>query len=298
MESLNPGGSIKDRPALEIIRCGIEMGVIREGTVIVEATSGNMGVGLAQVCRYLGLRFICVTDNKITGQNLRLLTIYGAEIEIIEKPDPATGDLLQARINRARSIAASIGNSFWVNQYANLANARAHHRTMREIAEALQGRVDYVFCAASSCGTLRGCYEYLRMANLPAKLYAVDAPGSVIFGNARGRRLIPGHGAGLRPPLYQDQLGKRRIQVSDLECIVGCRRLMEMEGLLVGGTSGAVLMAIESIKDEIDSGANCVLIFPDRGERYLDTIFCDKWVAQHWGDSALHNEMSCRLVPA
>lgn len=292
LEGMNPGGSIKDRPAFEIIRHGIEVGAIRETTVIVEATSGNMGIGLAQICRFLGLRFICVTDTKVTGQNLHLLKTYGAEVEVISEPDPVTGDLLQARINRARKITESLKDSFWVNQYSNPANARAHYRTMAEVMTALDGKVDYVFCAASSCGTLRGCADYLRMKHLcKTTLCAVDAPGSIIFGGTRGKRLIPGHGSSVRPALYQPLLADRCIKVTDQECVIGCRRLLETEGLLAGGSSGAVFMALQQIRHEILAGANCVLLFPDRGERYLDTIFSDQWIAQHWSKSCLEPQV-------
>lgn len=280
-EGANPAGSIKDRAALEIIRDGIANGHINEDTAVIEATSGNMGLGLAQICCYLGLRFICVVDPKITRQNLRLLKVYGAEVEVVTEPDPVTGDLLQAKINRARALAASIANAFWANQYANLSNARAHLRTMDEIFTALNGEIDYLFCAASSCGTIRGCAEYLRQKDSRrTRIYVADSPGSVIFGGAQGPRLIPGHGAGRVPELYTQSLEDRSIPVTDLECVQGCRELLSKEALLVGGSAGAVVMAARKIAHEIEPGATCVMVLPDRGERYLDTIFCDEWVKE------------------
>jgi cysteine synthase A len=173
-----------------------------------------------------------------------------------------------------------------VNQYSNVYTAAAHHRTMEEICAFFNGQVDYLFCPASTCGTLRGCAEYLRKNGMDhTRIIAVDAVGSVIFGGAKGKRLIPGHGAGTRPGLYQEGLADRCIPVTDLECVIGCRLLLSKEALLVGGTAGATLMAVEHIKDQIPSGANCVLIFPDRGERYLDTIYCDEWVEKQFGCS-------------
>jgi cysteine synthase A len=152
---------------------------------------------------------------------------------------------------------------------------------MNEIIVALEGKVDYLFCPASSCGTLRGCSEYLREHGLHTKICVADSPGSVIFGGSRGRRLIPGHGAGIRPGLYRDDLADRCIQITDSESVVGCRMLLSSEALLVGGSSGATLMAVRKIANEIPSGARCVMIFPDRGERYLDTIFSDAWVTEN-----------------
>lgn len=284
LEGFNPGGSLKDRPALEILRQGIETGKINDNTVVVEASSGNMGIGLAQICGYLGLKFVCVIDPKTTLSNQHLLKVYGAEVEVVTQPDPATGDLLQARINRARQIAESTKNSFWVNQYANLNNAKAHRRTVEEIVTALHGRLDYLFCPASSCGTVRGCSDYLREHGFRrTKVCVADSPGSVIFGGSRGRRSIPGHGAGIRPALYHDGIADRCIQVTDLECVAGCRLLLSREALLAGGSSGATLMAVQKMAGEIPPGAMCVMIFPDRGERYLDTIFSDQWVMQSLG---------------
>lgn len=281
LEGGNPGGSLKDRPALEIIRQGIKNGRINQNTVVVEATSGNMGIGLAQICRYLGLRFICVIDPKTTLLNQRLLKVYGAQIKMVTKPDTSGGDLLQTRINRAREIAGSIQNSFWVNQYANSYNAQAHHQTMNEIVAALDGQLNYLFCPASSCGTLKGCADYLRKHGLPTKICVADSPGSVIFGGKRGQRLIPGHGAGVRPDLYRPGLAHRCVQITDMEAVIGCRLILSKEALLVGGSSGATLMAVSKIANEIPPGATCAMIFPDRGERYLDTIFSDEWVREN-----------------
>jgi 2,3-diaminopropionate biosynthesis protein SbnA len=284
LEGLNPGGSTKDRPALTIIKHGLETGEIRPGTVVVESSSGNMGIGLAQICSYYGLRFICVVDPKTTAQNLKLLKVYGAEVDRVEEPDPVTGEFLQARINRVQELLRTHTPSFWPNQYANLLNPRAHHQTMREILTQLEQPLDYLFCATSTCGTLRGCAEYIHSNSLPTKVIAVDALGSVIFGGQKSKRLIPGHGAAIRPDLFQDELADRYVHVTDGDCIIGCRRLVKHESILAGGSSGAVLMAVAQIKDEITAGANCVVIFPDRGERYLDTIYCDDWVNEHFSE--------------
>jgi N-(2-amino-2-carboxyethyl)-L-glutamate synthase len=292
LELLNPAGSTKDRPAMLIIKDAMKTGRIGPETVVVESSSGNMGIGLAQVCSYLSLRFICVVDPKVTSQNIRLLEAYGAEIDFVSEPDPETGEYLQARLNRVHSLVSSMDKGFWPNQYANLNNSRSHHQTMREIATTLDGKVDYLFCAASTCGTLRGCAEYIRIHDMKTKIFAVDAAGSVIFGGQNQKRLIPGHGAAVRPELYQPGLIDRCIHITDLECVVGCRRLAKYEAVLAGGSSGAVLMAVEQVKHDIEADSTCVGIFPDRGERYLDTIYSDSWVLEHFGEvSALYREV-------
>ena len=285
LEGFNPGGSAKDRPALYILREAMRTGAVKVGTVVVESSSGNLGIGLAQACRYLGLRFICVVDPKTTAQNIRILKAYGAEIDLVSKPDPATGEFLQARINRVQNLLETIEDSFWTNQYANLLNAQAHYRTtMREIATELDGRLDYLFVSTSTCGTLRGCAEYIQDHHLRTKIIAVDARGSVIFGGQAAKRLIPGHGAARRPELFRANLAVECVRVTDLDCVVGCRRLVRSEAILAGGSSGAVLMAVEKVKERIPEGATCVVILADHGERYLDTIYSDEWVFKHFGD--------------
>jgi len=284
IESLNPGGSAKDRPAISILKHGIETRSIRPDTVIIESSSGNMGIGLAMACSYFGLKFICVVDPKTTTRNIQLLEAYGAQVDMVTEPHPETGEYLQARLDRVRSLLETIKHSFWPNQYQNEYNPIAYHQTMSEILSAL-GRVDYLFCATSTCGTLRGCAEYIRDRNLQTKIFAVDAEGSVIFGGRKAPRLIPGHGAAVRPPLFRPGLADECVHVSDLDCVIGCRRLVRDEAILTGGSSGAVIMAVDKTKRQIPKDSVCVVILSDRGERYLDTIYSDAWVKKHFGDA-------------
>src|SRR5262249_38714438 len=141
LEAFNPGGSIKDRAALSIIGHALETGAIGPGMTVIESSSGNMGIGLAQACAYFGLRFICVVDPKTTRQNINILKSYGVEIDLVAQPDPVTGEFLQARIHRVKALLRSTENSFWPDQYSNIYNAVAHHQTMHEIVIALGGKV-------------------------------------------------------------------------------------------------------------------------------------------------------------
>ncbi len=286
LEGLNPGGSSKDRSAVMIIERAWEKRQIRSGSTIVESSSGNMGIGLAQACAYLGLRFICVVDKKTTSQNIGILKAYGAEVDVVCSPDPASGEFLQGRIKRVQQLLQNIPNSFWPDQYSNLDNPLAHHQTMREIDLELDGDIDYLFCATSTCGTMRGCAEYIREHNLKTTLIAVDAVGSQIFGGQPQKRLIPGHGAAIVPNIFQTNLSDDCIHVSDLDCIVGCRRLVQQEAILAGGSSGAVVTAFDRFRETLRGSKTCVLIFPDRGERYLDTIYSDIWVQENFGEVA------------
>jgi cysteine synthase A len=284
MEGSNPGGSIKDRAALQMIEDALAAGVLQAGGLVIESSSGNMAIGLAQVCSYFGLGLICVVDPKATQQNLRILQAYGAHIDLVSAPDPSTGEFLIARLNRVRQLLQAFPGAFWPDQYSNLSNSKAHHRTMAEIDRALSSNIDYLFCSTSTCGTLRGCREYVQNHCLNTIIYAVDAVGSIIFGGSRGARLIPGHGAGVRPRLFQDRLADESILVSDLECVMGCRYLLNLEGILAGGSSGAVVTAFNRVRSALPSRSTCVLILADRGERYLDTIYSDAWVREHFGE--------------
>lgn len=284
IEALNPGGSIKDRPARAIVEDALATGVMTRDSVVIESSSGNMGIGLAQACRYHGLRFLCVVDPKATEQNLRVLRVYGAEIVRVAEPDAETGEWLQARLNRVRELCEEIPGSFWPNQYANRLNPLTHYRTtMDEVVNDLGGRVDYLFAATSTCGTVRGCAEYVRAHDLGTTLIAVDALGSLIFGGPRVDREIPGLGSGIKPPLYSPDLVDRFIQVTDRDCVAGCHRLVEREAILAGGSSGGVVAAAARLRSEIPAGSHVVLLLCDRGERYLDTVYSEDWVFDRFG---------------
>ena len=281
MEKFNPGGSVKDRTALHMLHGDLRAGVLVPGrSVVVESTSGNLGIGLAQMCAYFGLDLVCVVDTRTTAQTIALLRAYGATVEVVT--DPAGGDLLGARIARVHELLATLPDAYWPNQYANPLNAAAHEQTMREIAAELD--VDYLFCSVSTGGTMRGCADYIRRHGLATKLVAVDAAGSAIFHVPTEGRLIPGHGAGRRPPLVDTSAVSEIVHVTDLECVRACRTLVAREAILAGGSSGATVAALAKIRDRIPAGARCVLVFPDDGNRYLDTIYSDSWVREHFGE--------------
>ncbi|MGK5637728.1 2,3-diaminopropionate biosynthesis protein SbnA [Streptomyces sp. URMC 126] len=286
LEKFNPGGSVKDRVALNMLLDKVSSGELVPGrSTVVESSSGNLAIGLAQVCRYFGLRFVCVVDAKTTEQNIAIIRSYGAEVEVITEPDPETGEYLPSRIRRVRELVRSLPDAYWPNQYGNPLNAAAHEQTMREIVAALDGRVDYLFCATSSCGTLRGCADYARKTGLSTTIVAVDAVGSAIFGGQPPTtRLLPGHGAAIRPALFDPRAADHVVHVSDLECVRMCRRLVDREAILAGGSSGAVVAAVDRMRDAIPDGSRVAVVFPDSGERYLETIYSDSWVTRQFGD--------------
>ena len=285
LEMLNPGGSAKDRPALRMLSAALASGRLRTGDRVVESSSGHMGIGLAQACAVLGLQLVCVVDHRAQAQNLAILRAYGARIETVEATSP-DDDLLTARLHRVREIVEGDPRAFWPNQYANLHNPAAHeHGTMKEIDEALDGQVDLVFVATSTTGTARGCAAYVASHRRSTRVIGVDAVGSALFGGRPGDRAIAGLGAGVEPPLARHAALDAVVRVDAADCVVGCRRLIRSEGILAGGSAGGVVTALERHLPRLPSGARCVVILPDRGSRYLDTVFDDGWVEERLGVS-------------
>ncbi len=287
-ERFNPGGSIKDRAARSMIEHALSTGELLPGvSTVVESSSGNLGIALAQLCSFHRLGLICVVDPRTTPQNTAIMRAYGATVETVDR-DPESGEYLPSRIRRVHELLRTVPDAYWPNQYGNEDNARAHHHTMREIHEALPKAPDYLFVAAGTTGTLRGCAEYITAEGLRTQVVAVDAVGSVIFGPPepweRGhRRTIPGHGAAVVPPLLRTGLADRVVKVTDLDCVRGCRQLLAKESILAGGSSGAVTAALLDAASWIGPGATCVAILPDGGDRYLDTIYSDTWVESRFG---------------
>lgn len=284
LEAANPGGSAKDRPAERMLRDALMSGSVAPGATVIESTSGNMGVGLAQACRYHGLKLICVVDTRAHETNVRRLRALGAEVRVVSRPDPETGDLLAARLKLVARLLETTPGSFWPDQYANESNPAAHAGgTMREIDEALAGELDYLFVATSTTGTLRGCCDHLREHDRATEVVAVDATGSALFGGVRATRRLPGFGAGVVRGLARGAGFDRLVRVSDLECVIGCRRLAHREAILAGASSGAVAMAIEALAPAMSPGSRCAAIFPDGSNGYLDTVFDDEWVERELG---------------
>lgn len=284
LEAANPGGSAKDRPATRMLEDALDAGLITAGTTIVESSSGNMGIGLAQACRYHGLHLICVADTRSHETSLRTMRALGADVRIVAPADADAGNLLAARLRLVAELLAETPNSFWPNQYANHSNAAAHAAgTMREIDEALDGILDYVFVATSTTGTLHGCWDYLRENDRPTQVVAVDAAGSALFGGSPGPRLLPGFGAGVETQLSVGAGFDHLERVCDLDCVVGCRRLVAREAILAGASSGGVMVALDRLADELAPGASCAVILADGGTGYLETVYDDSWVTRTLG---------------
>lgn len=276
LEMLNPCGSMKDRPARRIVEHGLATGELAPGMRLVESTSGNLGVALAAVARVHGLDFTAVVDPNTTPANLDLLAVHGADVDMVTDLD-ASGGYLHTRIARAQELAACPG-TMWVNQYANDHNPAAYRDTLAiEILDAVEGPIDILVAAVSTTGSLHGVARRLRTRYPQLRVVAVDAVGSVIFGGHPAPRRIPGFGASRVPELLSPDEIDQVVPVDENATRTGCHRLVDTESILAGGSSGAVIAAIDQVAHEhgrpTGRPLRIVTVLPDRGERYLDQIY-------------------------
>ncbi|MBD2848476.1 2,3-diaminopropionate biosynthesis protein SbnA [Paenibacillus sp. IB182496] len=279
LEMMNPGGSMKDRSALYMIEQGIRHGLIGADTRLIESTSGNLGIGLAMVAKIKGLKLTCVVDPKIAKTNLQIMRSMGATIDMVTERDEQ-GGYLHTRIRRVQKLLQAEPDAYWINQYANEWNWKAYYSTAaREITEQLQGPIDYLVCAVSTTGSILGFARRLRETHPALRVIAVDAAGSVIFGAPPGARELPGIGASRVPELLRREEIDEVVHVRDLESAEGCRALLNREGIFAGGSSGSVVAALTKLLPGLRPGATVVTVFPDRGDRYMDTVYDEQWLA-------------------
>lgn len=277
MELLNPGGSIKDRPALFMLQEGLKSGVIHKDSHIVESSSGNLAIALAMACKIYGLKFTAVIDPKIASANLQMLKLYKANIEMVSEKDQ-NGGYLKTRIDTVKRLCQQLPNAVWINQYANPNNWKSHYfGEAEEILNQIDRKIDYLVIGASTSGTIMGVSRRLKEKFPELKVIAVDIVGSVLFGGTSGPREIPGIGASTVPALLSPDEIDDVIYVDDYESALGCRELLEYEGIFAGGSSGSSISAIKKLIPTIPDGSCVLTLLPDRGDRYLDLVYEDEW---------------------
>jgi 2,3-diaminopropionate biosynthesis protein SbnA len=278
LECRNPGGSVKDRTALELLRRAQMDHGLEPGWSIVESTSGNMGHALAMLSAIFGYRFICVLDPKTPKANVNLVRAYGGQVEMVETPDE-TGSYQKKRIAVARSIAAQLPRCVNLDQYNNPAAIDAHyHSTGPEIFQQLGGHVDVVIGTASTGSHLSGVARYLKERLPRTHVVGVEPVGSVVFGGEFKPFLQNGTGLAFQPGNIRPELVDEVVKVSDHDAFVNCRRVAQDEGLLLGGSSGSVLEVARRVVARATGPMNIVLVFPDGGLKYLDTVYDDQWL--------------------
>ena len=278
LEGFNITGSIKVKTAIGLVEDLEQRGVARPSeTVLVESSSGNLGLALSLVCAIKGYEFICVTDPNANRATKRGMELHGAKVIVVEDRDPA-GGYLGSRLKKIDEILQSDPNAVWLNQYANIANKNVHaEQTANEIAREFD-KVDWIFVGTGTTGTLAGISERFRQEFPRIKVVAVEPVGSVTFGGAPGKRNIPGVGASVRPKLADLAKPDRIVAVNEETTVEACLSFVRDYHLPLGGSSGTVLAAVQRLAPEFRRGDTIVAISADLGEKYLDTIYDPAWV--------------------
>lgn len=269
LEYLNPAGSVKDRVAKAMIEKAEQSGALKEGSVIIEPTSGNTGIGLASVATAKGYRIIIVMPETMSVERRKLIKAYGAELVL---SDGAKG--MKGAIAKAEELAKEIPNSFIAGQFVNTENPKAHFETTGpEIYEDTDGNVDIFVAGVGTGGTITGTGKYLKNQNPNIKVVAVEPASSpVLSGGTAGPHKIQGIGAGFVPEILDTTVYDEIIKVENEDAFKMGRLIGNKEGVLVGISSGAALYgAIQIAKREENKGKNIVVILPDSGDRYLST---------------------------
>ena len=278
LEGCNPGGSVKDRTAIALIRDLQERGLLKQNSTIIESTSGNLGVALAYISESLGYRFVAVVDPKITPENSAKMQNAGAVLDKVTELDE-TGGFLLTRLRRVQHLLSSIKGAVWPNQYENPANVRAHlEGTGAEILHQMDSKIDVIFLAVSTGGTLAGVSRCLRKASPSVRVIAVDAKGSIALGGIPGSRLLTGIGASRAITLANRNDYDSVIYIDDANAFACCRALHHRTNLDVGGSSGAVIAAATQWLSEQSDPIRVVCLCPDTGANYRSSIFNDDYV--------------------
>jgi len=269
LEYLNPAGSVKDRAALYMIEDAEKRGILKEGSVIIEPTSGNTGIGLASAAAVKGYRLILTMPDTMSVERRNILKAYGAEIMLTEG---ALG--MKGSIEKAEELAKTYENSFIPDQFSNPANAQAHRETTGpEIWDDTDGKVDIFIAGVGTGGTLTGVGEYLKSKKPDIKIVAVEPKDSPLLSEGRaGAHKIQGIGANFIPSLLNKEIYDEVMVIDSDDAINAAKLLAKKEGILVGISSGAALQAaFELSKRPENEGKNIVALLPDSGDRYYST---------------------------
>ncbi len=286
VESMNPGGSIKDRIGLGMIERAEENGWLTPGDTIVEPTSGNTGVGLAMAAAIKGYKLVCVMQDKQAKEKQDLLAAYGAEVVLC--PTDVAPEDPRSYYSVANELAQRPGH-YRPDQYSNPANPRAHLLTTGpEIWEQTDGTIEIFVAGVGTGGTISGCAAYLKERRPELMVVGVDPEGSIYTAPSDDdvtTYLIEGVGEDFWPEAYDRELTDRYEMVTDAEAFVMARRLAVEEGVLVGGSGGMAVVGALRVAEEYPEKLTVVII-PDSGRSYLSKIFNDEWMAEHGFDTA------------
>lgn len=273
LEYLNPAGSIKDRVALSIVEDYEERGLLREGSTIIEPTSGNTGIGLAMVCAYKGYHLIIMMPSTMSKERIDLMKAYGAEVILTDGKKGMKG-----AIEKANELHETIPDSIIAGQFENSANPLAHYKTTGpEIYKDSEGKVDILVAGIGTGGTISGIGKYLKEQNENIEIVGVEPFDSpVLTKGTSGPHKLQGIGAGFVPDTLDRDVYDRVVTVKTEEAYDTLKNLAKLEGIFVGVSSGAALYAASLLaKEEENRGKNIVVILPDGGNRYLSLNLFD-----------------------
>jgi cystathionine beta-synthase len=278
VESLNPGGSVKDRVALAMVTEAERRGWLRPGGTIIEATAGNTGLGLAMVAAVKGYRCIFVLPDKMSADKIRLLKAYGAEVVIT--PTAVAPDSPDSYNGVADRLAREIPGAWRPNQFTNLANPEVHYRTTgHEIWEQTEGNITAFVAGVGTGGTISGVARYLKEQNPDVRIIGADPEGSVLSGDTPRPWKVEGIGEDFVPKTFNSQLVDEWIRVSDAESFQTARGLAKREGLMVGGSSGTAVAAALRYARRLSGEQLVVALCADTGRNYMSKLFDEEWLA-------------------
>src|SRR5438132_720456 len=280
MESLNPGGSVKDRVGIAMIAEAERRGWLRPGGTIIEATAGNTGVGLAMAAAVKGYRCIFVLPDKMSSEKVRLLKAYGAEVVIT--PTNVAPDSPESYNGVADRLAREIPGAWRPNQFTNLANPEIHYRTTGpEIWEQTEGRITAFVSGVGTGGTISGVARYLKERNPEIKIVGADPEGSVLSGGSPQPWKVEGIGEDFVPKTFNSQLVDDWVRVGDAESFHVARAVSRREGILLGGSAGTNVAAALRYAQRLEPEAVVVTLICDTGRNYLSKFFDDQWLADN-----------------
>jgi cystathionine beta-synthase len=280
VESLNPGGSVKDRVGVALIAEAERRSWLRPGGTIVEATAGNTGVGLAMAAAVKGYRCIFVLPDKMSSDKIRLLKAYGAEVVIT--PTSVAPDAPESYNGVADRLAREVPGAWRANQFVNLTNPDIHyHTTGPEIWEQTDGRISVFVAGVGTGGTISGVGRYLKERNPDIKIIGADPEGSVLSGGSPRPWKVEGIGEDFVPKTFNSQLVDDWVRIGDAEAFHTARALARREGMLLGGSSGTAVAAALRYARRLSADHLVVVLCADTGRNYLSKLFDDDWLAQN-----------------